>query len=362
MSELITSTPGSEQEIDPLPPAPRRHERIGRRARIVLGAAILVVGIAGLVLTAVLLRGDGWWQTGAYALVVVVLFQGLAQLTRGIWGPRFDLTTWLCLIWVSLITLAAVLAPLLPLGEHENTAATLLDPIMQPPDLLSVHPLGTNNLSLDMLARVVWGARISLVVAIGAVGAAVIVGGAVGIVAGFIRGVPDRVAGILTNSLLAVPPLILLIALAAVLEPSPGNLVFALALLALPSMVRIARANTLAFAQREFVLAGRAMGASKLRLMFRELMPNVLLPLLSYAMVMVSVLIVAEASLSFLGLGTPPPTPTWGNMIAEAEGATLMKHPHIVLVPGIVLFLTVFSFNLLGEKARARFDPRRGKL
>src|SRR5690606_32338829 len=109
------------------------------------------------------------------------------------------------------------------------------------------------------------------------------------------------------------------------------------------SMIRMARANTLSFAQREFVVAAKAMGASAPRVMLRELLPNVLLPLASYAMVMISVLIVAEASLSFLGLGIQAPEPSWGNMIAEGQGDEFKEHPHIVLVPGTVLFLTVYS-------------------
>ena len=195
-----------------------------------------------------------------------------------------------------------------------------------------------------------------------AVAIGIVVGGALGILAGFYRKLTDRAVAIFTNALLAVPPLILLIALATVLKPNIMNLSFALSLMALPSMVRIARANTLTFVQREFVLAGRSMGASNLRLMVRELLPNVLLPMLSYAMVLVSVLIVAEASLSFLGLGTPPPAPTWGNMIAEGEGRMFQANPHLVIVPGLVLFLTVFSFNYVGEKARSQFDSRQVKV
>ncbi len=363
MSESLTkATP-------PRPTPPRtevvrlKHKRTPRprTTNLVLGLVFASVGIIAGVFTTVGLQGQGWLQFGAYVVVAVVLFQGFAYLGRA-WRRDFDASLWLCTAWLVLLVGAAILAPILPLGEHENSAVTLDAPVMARPDLLSDNLLGTNNLGLDMLARVVYGARTSLMVALIAVGLGMLLGGILGIVAGFYRKVPDRVISIFTNALLAVPPLILLIALATVLEPNIINLSFALMLMALPSMVRIARANTLTFAQREFVLAGRFMGASNWRLMFSELLPNVLLPLASYGMVMVSVLIVAEASLSFLGLGTPPPTPTWGNMIAEGEGLAFQKHPHIVLVPGIVLFLTVFSFNLLGEKARTRLDSRKAKV
>jgi peptide/nickel transport system permease protein len=127
-------------------------------------------------------------------------------------------------------------------------------------------------------------------------------------------------------------------------------------------MVRLARANTITFARREFVLAARAMGATRLRLLARELLPNVALPVISLAVVMVSVLIVAESSLSFLGLGISPPQPTWGNMIAEGQNGVMEAHPMIVVIPGVCLFLTVFGLNLLGERAQKRWDPRSVKL
>src|SRR5690606_35064301 len=145
------------------------------------------------------------------------------------------------------------------------------------------------------------------------------------------------------NALLAVPPLVLLIALGTVLDPSLRNLSIALALLTIPSMVRVARANTITFAQREFVLAAEAIGATRWRLLRKELLPNVVLPVMSMGVVMVSALIVAEASLSYLGLGIRAPEPTWGNMIAEGESGVMEDHPFIVIVPGICLFLTVFS-------------------
>jgi peptide/nickel transport system permease protein len=319
------------------------------------------LGLTGVGVAA--LRGDGGWlQLAVVVAGLVLAFLGCGRLLRRRFGARFDLTAWACATWLVVLVLAALLAPVLPLEEHQDIASTLDAPVLARPDLLSAYPLGTNNFGLDLLARVLHGARASLVVSLGAVLIGTVVGAALGILSGFFRKTTDTVVGILTNSLLAVPPLILLIALATVLEPNLRNLALALSLLAIPSVIRIARASTLAFAQREFVLAARAMGASRTRLMLRELLPNVALPLASYGMVMISVLIVAEASLSFLGLGIKPPEPSWGNMIAEGQGDTFGADPHIVLVPGTVLFLTVFSLNLLGEKARKRFDPRQAKL
>jgi peptide/nickel transport system permease protein len=364
MSEItqVSTPPAYGQAVDAAaswPSVPRRHRSWstpGAAAVTVLGLTLAGLGMAAL-------RGaNGWLQLTAVVAGLALAHVGAGRLLRRRFGSGFDLTSWLCTIWLVLLVLAALLAPVLPLGEHKDIASTLDAPVFARPDLLSEYPLGTNNFGLDLLSRVLHGARASLVVALGAVAVGLVIGAGLGIVAGFFRKVTDAVIGIFTNSLLAVPPLILLIALATVLEPNLRNLAFALSLLALPSIIRMARASTLTFAQREFVLAARAMGASRLRIMTRELLPNVLLPLLSYAMVMISVLIVAEASLSFLGLGIQPPEPSWGNMIAEGEGNAFEQHPHIVLVPGVVLFLTVFSLNLLGEKARKRFDPRQAKL
>ncbi len=322
----------------------------------------LLAGVAAFVVALVALRGQGWLTAAVALLGLILMHAGGAALGRRRKGPEFDLTAWLCAIWLAIIILAAVFAPMLPLAEEQNLSLTLDQPVMARPDLLTDHPLGTNNFGLDLLARVIYGARASLVVSIGAVVIALVVGGSIGIAAGYFRKLTDATVGILTNSLLAIPPLILLIALATVLDPTLPNIAFALSLMALPSMVRMARASTLTFVQREFVLAGKAMGASHLRLMMRELLPNVILPLLSYGMIIVSVLIVAESSLSFLGLGIQAPEPSWGNMIAEGEGNTFEEHPHIVLVPGAAVFLTVFAFNMLGEKARKRFDPRQAKI
>lgn len=276
---------------------------------------------------------------------------------------RPDLLVVLCATWLVVLGAAALLAPVLPLGEHEDVAATILDPLHLPPFTYADHPLGTNGYGLDVLARVIHGARASLAISLMAVTTGLLVGGVVGVLAGFFRRGVDATVSILTNALLSVPPLILLIVLATILDPEVRNMALALAILTIPTMTRVARANTISWSQREFVLAARSLGASRLRLMLREIVPNVVPPMLSMSVVVMSGLIVAEASLSFLGLGIQAPSPTWGNMIAEAEaGDTLTQHPAVLLVPGTALFLTVFSFNLLGERAQQRWDPRRAAL
>ncbi|KQY51006.1 MULTISPECIES: ABC transporter permease [unclassified Nocardioides] len=333
-----------------------------RTRTLLVGAALLVAGGA--------VAGFGWTTptlvlAGKAVLVLAglgLIFHGIARLVVGFRGKPVDLLFVLAVVWLIGICVAAVLAPLLPLGEHNDVAKTLVEPTNMAPSLLTDHPLGTNNQGLDLLSRSLHGARTSLAISLLAVTIGTVVGGAIGVMAGYFRKGVDSVVGIFTNALLAVPPLILLITLSTFLDPSLRNMALALSLLTIPSMVRLARANTIAFAQREFVMAARLMGATRFRVMTRELVPNVLLPVCSMAVVMISALIVAEASLSFLGLGIQQPDPTWGNMIAEGEGGAMEDYPHIVLVPGAFLFLTVFSFNLLGEKAQKRWDTRSAKL
>ena len=186
----------------------------------------------------------------------------------------------------------------------------------------------------------------------------------VGLVAGFFRGPTEGVFNILTDSILAFPALILLFTIVAIFGGSVLVVTLALSMLSIPTMGRLARANTLTFAAREFVTAARSMGASNSRILFREIMPNVALPLASYAVIIVAVVIVAEASLSFLGVGIDPiSTPTWGNMIAEGRQLTVLQDaPHIVFVPGVLMFLTVLSLNRIGESLRGLWDPREAKL
>ncbi|MYQ54037.1 MULTISPECIES: ABC transporter permease [unclassified Streptomyces] len=301
-------------------------------------------------------------KTAVALLGLGLLLAGASRLGKRWAGPGFDVVFWFGAGWLLLLGLAIVFVPWLPLAEDRDVATTVTEPVFAGPTFTGAHPLGTNGFGLDLLARSLYGARSSLLISLSAVAVGTLAGGAIGMVAGYVRKTVDRAVGIATNSLLAVPPLILLIALATVLQPHPRNVALSLSLLTIPGMVRLARATTMAYANREFVVAARAMGARRSRVLVRELLPNVLLPVLSLAVVMISVLIVAEASLSFLGLGIQPPEPTWGNMIAEGEGQVFEEHPHIVLVPGAFLFLTVFAFNIVGEKARGRWDSRSVKL
>jgi peptide/nickel transport system permease protein len=262
---------------------------------------------------------------------------------------------------VILLVGSAVFAGLLPLKSHNNVRAGLLEPSLARPDIFTSHPLGTDKQGLDILASVIYGARVSLIVGTGAVLVGMTIGSCIGMAAGYYRGKVDGAISLLADAMLAFPPLILLLGMVSVLDPSTLNILLALALLGIPTYIRLSRANTMVFAQREFVLAAKSLGASGKRIIFRELLPNVMMPLVSYAFIVIGASIVAEAGLSFLGLGIQRPTPTWGNMI-QAGQANFDRDPHLVFIPGIALFMTVFSFNRIGEKARKVWDPRGNKL
>jgi peptide/nickel transport system permease protein len=342
----------------------------GGKGSVLVGIGLFVAGLAVVLVGTMLMTKTTSFVRVPFCLVGFgLMYKGLDRVAKWRFGGRFDTGLYLCLAWLVILFAAAILADFLPLGEHENATKTISEPGNLRPDLLSAHPLGTNNFSLDMLARCVYGARVSLLTALFAVVLSILIGTTIGLVAGYFRGWADTGIGVITDSLLAFPPLILLVALAAVLgKPTTVNSAIfkvgvALAIISVPTMTRVARANTLVFAQREFVTSARAMGAKHSRVIFRELLPNVLLPIISYSFIIVAALIVAEGSLSFLGLGLQPPKPSWGNMIAEGRSIdTLRKYPHIVIVPATVMFITVFSFNRVGEHARRLWDPRDAKV
>ena len=340
--------------VDPLSHATRLMRvtfgLIGGVAAIVIGLMVLTDVNAGY---RVLLTVGG----------LVLLFFAIDSAGKLIRGPLFETGLWLSVVWVAIVGLSAAFADFLPISEAKDASATIFDgtQTLQRPDLLSAHPLGTDRQALDVLGGIIYGARVSLQVSVLAVAIGILVGGTIGVIAGFFKGRLDTGVGVLTDSLLAFPPLILLLALASVMDRSPRNMAIALAILGIPTYIRLARVNTMVFAEREFVLASRAMGASRRRIIFKELVPNVALPIFSYAFIIIAVLIVAEASLSFLGLGIQRPDPTWGNMIAAGQD-DFDRHPHLVFAPGIAMFLTVFALNRVGEKARELWDPRQAKL
>jgi len=263
---------------------------------------------------------------------------------------------WIAIGWIILVFAVAILAPILPLPSPTD-----MDMLDRRAPASTMHWLGTDGLGRDELARLIYGARISLVVGLCAPVIGLTVGGALGMLAGYFRGRFESLAVGSMDVLLAFPPLILALAVTAFLGQSVLNLTCILGVLSIPAFMRVARAATLTFARREFVIAAQALGATHTRILLRELLPNVALPLLAFFLLGVAVIIVVEGSLSFLGLGVPPPISSWGSMIGEGR-ESLEIAPWLAFTPAIAMFLTVLSFNLVGDGLRAWTDPRQGAL
>ncbi|MBR0714271.1 ABC transporter permease [Bradyrhizobium liaoningense] len=263
---------------------------------------------------------------------------------------------WFAISWIVIIFAVAILAPVLPLQNPVD-----MDMLERRAWISTEHWLGTDGLGRDELARLIWGARVSLTVGLCAPLIGLIVGGALGLLAGYFRGRFETLVVGSMDVLLAFPPLIFALAVVAYLGQSIPNLTFILGFLGIPAFMRVSRAATLTLARREFVIAAEALGATHARILLRELLPNVFLPLFAFFLLGVAVTIVAEGSLSFLGLGVPPPMASWGSMIGEGRESLEMA-PRLAFLPAFAMFVTVLAFNLVGDTLRALTDPRQGAL
>lgn len=271
-------------------------------------------------------------------------------------GPGLGPAFWLALAWMVGLGLAALAADILPLQ----------DPLRQNYDALNAGPswqflFGTDTFGRDLLARALHGARISLVVALAAPSVGLLIGLTVGMTGGYFGGWVDFAVGIVTDTILAFPNIVLAIAVLFYAGASLPVLVLVIAFYTIPRFVRVARGNTILFAKREFVLAAHAQGASHARILLRELLPNVLVPVLTYTLTVMSFAVILEGSLSFLGLGIPPPTPTWGRMVAEGI-QDLSVDPKCSLIPSGFIFLTIFALNLMADRLRALSDVKASNL
>lgn len=250
-------------------------------------------------------------------------------------------------------TVSAIFAPQI---TSQNPATLNLEHRMLPP--VSGHLFGTDELGRDIFSRTLYGARISLVVAISVVSLSLTVGFAAGALAGFYGGALDVLLNIyLTNAFLALPGILLAIAFVAFLGPGLLNLILALSISGWVGYARLVRAQVMAVRPREFVEAARALGASDLRLMVRHILPNIVQPLIVQAAIGMAGAILAEATLSFLGLGVPAPAASWGSMLNEAR-SHLFDSPHMLLFPALAVMLAVLSFNFIGDALRDYLDPR----
>jgi peptide/nickel transport system permease protein len=269
---------------------------------------------------------------------------------------RLGLLFWAAIGWLAFVFLAAVFVDVLPLPSPTD-----MDMLERRAPASWMHWLGTDGLGRDELARLIYGARISLTVGLCAPIIGITIGGALGMLAGYFRGRFESIVVGSMDVLLAFPPLVFALAVTAYLGQSLLYLTCIIGVLGIPAFMRVARAATLTLARREFVIAAQALGATHARILLRELLPNVFLPLLAFFLLGVAVTIVVEGALSFLGLGVPPPMSSWGNMIGEGR-ESLEVAPRLAFIPAIAMFLTVLCFNLVGDTLRALTDPRQGAL
>jgi peptide/nickel transport system permease protein len=279
---------------------------------------------------------------------------------------RKDKVSMVALGFVVFILLVGILAPLLTalLGHGPNTqySQTGLSPYDQPVGPSGAFLLGTDDLGRDVLARLIYGTRISLEVGVGATALVLLIGVAVGLVAGYYGGRIDAVIARFMDILLAFPLLLFALAIVARFGASLSLLLIIITAFQWPLVARLVRGQVISLREREFVEAARAVGASDLRIMVVEILPNLIALAVVYATLLIPVNIVLEATLSYLGLGIQPPTASWGNMISEAQTGGLYQEAWWFLVfPCVALFLTTLAFNLLGDGLRDALDPRGGR-
>ena len=315
-----------------------------------LGIAYLVPGLViGLLALFVFTSVEATWRALIGFAGFALIFAGAQTLGRLRFGSRFSFGLWLAIFWLVLTLFCAVFADLLPIDGYDKALIGHVDR----PALEVDEPLGRDSFGRSNLSRVIFGARASLTIAGITVVFGLVLGSIVGLISGYLGGPVDYVFNIFINSTLAFPPLILLITIIAVFTPSIFSISGALVVLSIPSYSRIMRAQTISLREREFVLAARSMGASTRRILIKEILPNAMLAVAAYTFIQAAVVIVAEGSLAFLGLGIPPPKPAWGTMIADGL-LKLKTDPHVVFVPATVMFLTVVSFNRVGDYARRK--------
>jgi len=262
------------------------------------------------------------------------------------------------LLIVVLVLLTAVFAPLLAphAPELTNNTVFLKPPFWQAGGSIS-YPLGTDAIGRDILSRLIYGARLSLVIGLAVVALSVVVGTVLGLTAGYFRGVFEIAVMRLMDIILTLPSLLLAIVIVAILGPGLMNAMLAVAIVVLPHYVRITRAAVISEMSRDYVTAARMNGAGHLRLMFNEVLPNCMAPLIVQASLGISTAILDAAALGFLGLGAQPPSPEWGTMLADAR-EFVMRAWWVVTFPGLAILITVLAFNLLGDGLRDAFDPK----
>jgi peptide/nickel transport system permease protein len=252
---------------------------------------------------------------------------------------------------VGLVVLAAVSASLVaPYSPTQQDIRNMLKPPA------GEHLLGTDELGRDTLTRVLYGAQVSLEVGIIAVSISLLIGSSLGLVAGYLRGMTDAIVMRIMDGLLALPTLVLALAVTAMLGPSLNNAMLAIGVTGVPVFARLVRGQVLSVRELDYIHAARSLGAGDVRVMLGHVLPNVMAPIVVQGSLAMPAAILAEAGLSFLGLGVQPPTPSWGAMLNTAKGY-LQQDPWLAITAGSAIFLTVLGFNFLGDALRDALDP-----
>jgi peptide/nickel transport system permease protein len=272
-------------------------------------------------------------------------------------GKRVNWVFRLAIAWLVLMALMALVGTYLPFLDDPN--ARDADSISQSPTW--EHWFGTASFGQDVFARVVEGSRISLFVGFMVTTIGILIGGSLGLVAGYYKGWFDSFVRLIISVTLSIPALLLVIFIVAIRSQSLWNVILAVSLLAIPALARIVRASTLQVADRDYVKAAQVLGNKRLSILFREVLPNVMPTLVSFAFLTFGIILVAESSLAFLSLSVEAPNITWGSIIGEGR-IKFSETPHMVFLPGAILFLTVLSLNFVGDQLLKRFDIKEAGL
>ena len=256
------------------------------------------------------------------------------------------------IIIVALVVIVAILAPVIE--RYDPLQQSIADRLRRP-DI--GHFFGTDHLGRDVWARIVHGARVSLLVGLIAVGIGIGLGTPIGAISGYYRGTVDEIIMRIMDSLLAFPPILMALVVVTILGPSLFNTMIAIGVTYVPRFARVIRGSVLSEREKEYVEAAKMVGESSLSILFRQILPNSLSPLIVKATVFIAYAILTEAALSFLGLGIQPPNPSWGSMLNESK-LFIESDPHLAIVPGLAISITVLGFNLFGDGLRDILDPR----
>ena len=279
--------------------------------------------------------------------------RGRAKESKQTMAPRvFQIGLVLATLWLAMVALFALFAPVM--GFLADPGRPSLN-ANQGPSWSALF--GTDELGRDMFSRVIWGSRLSLLIALISTAFGTVVGGILGLFSGYFKGWIDDIIGGATNVMLSLPALMFAMLIVTVMDQNLRNVIIAVSILSTPAVARVARAQTIRFADREFVIAAKGMGARRIRIIFKEILPNVLPVMMSFAFLAFGIVVIAEGALSFIGKSVPAPDITWGGILAAGR-SKLQNSPHLTIFPALVIFFTLLSVNYIGNRLLHRSDIR----